>query len=81
MTSFASIAITMERVMIQADQWLLERARQAAHERGVTFPQLVREALERELAAWSPPRPLACIGVIRADGQARRRAYEPDVWR
>jgi hypothetical protein len=72
----------MKRVMIQADAELLERARRAARERGVTFPQLVREALERELAPTSrPPRRLACAGVVSTDGQARRRTYEPDAWR
>jgi hypothetical protein len=68
--------------MIQADRQLLERARKVAHERGVTFPQLVRDALEREVAASSiPPRQLACVGVISTDGTARKRAYEPDAWR
>jgi hypothetical protein len=68
--------------MIQADRRLLERARRAAHERGVTFPQLVREALEHELAARSePPRPLSCVGVISTDGRARERTYQPDEWR
>ena len=68
--------------MIQADHQLLERARRAAHERGVTFPQLVREALEHELAARSePPRPLSCVGVISTGGRARGRAYKPDEWR
>jgi hypothetical protein len=72
----------MRRVMIQADPVLLERARRAARERGITFPQLVRDALEHELgpSAGSPPR-LASAGVIRTDGAARRRAYEPDPWR
>jgi hypothetical protein len=68
--------------MIQADHQLLERARRAAHERGVTFPQLVREALEHELAARSePPRLLSCAGVISTGGRARERAYQPDEWR
>jgi len=69
--------------MIQADRQLLERARRAAQKRGVTFPQLVREALEHELAAArsEPSRPLPCAGVISTGGQARRRAYEPDEWR
>lgn len=72
----------MERVMIQADRQLLERARGAAHERGVTFPQLVRDALEHELAASSKPhRQLSCVGAISTGGQARARAYEPDAWR
>lgn len=68
--------------MIQADPLLLERARRAARERGVTFPQLVREALERELITRSePPRRLSCAGVISTNGQARGRGYEPDPWR
>jgi hypothetical protein len=72
----------MERVMIQADSTLLQRARRAARERGVTFPQLVRDALERELRTRSePPRPLSCAGVVSTGGQARERGYEPDEWR
>jgi hypothetical protein len=68
--------------MIQADRALLERARRAARERGVTFPQLVREALEREVArrAGSPPR-LTSVGVINTGGRARERSYTPDAWR
>jgi hypothetical protein len=72
----------MKRVMIQADPILLERARRVANERGVTFPQLVRDALEHELVASSaPPRRLSCSGVISTGGAARRRTYEPDAWR
>jgi hypothetical protein len=68
--------------MIQADDELLERARRAARERGISFPQLVRQALERELAPTSRPvRRLACAGVISTRGEARRREYEPDDWR
>jgi hypothetical protein len=78
----ASIASIMQRVMIQAERSLLDRAQQAAHERGVSFPQLVREALERELAlSASPPVPLACAGIISTGGRARTGTYEPDVWR
>jgi hypothetical protein len=68
--------------MIQADRELLERARQAAHDRGVTFPQLVREALEHELATRVAPRErLSSVGVISTDGRARKREYQPDAWR
>jgi metal-responsive CopG/Arc/MetJ family transcriptional regulator len=77
-----ALLAVMERVMIQADRALLERARRAARERGVSFPQLVRDALEHELATRAdPPRRLACVGVISTGGHARERAYEPDVWR
>jgi hypothetical protein len=68
--------------MIQAERSLLDRAQLAAHERGVSFPQLVREALERELTITaSPIKPLACVGIISAGGKAREGAYEPDAWR
>jgi hypothetical protein len=78
----ASIASMMQRVMIQADQTLLERAQHAAHERGVSFPQLVREALERELAlSTARAQPLACVGVVSTEGLARAGTYEPDAWR
>jgi hypothetical protein len=78
----ASIASMMQRVMIQAERSLLERAQQAAHERGVSFPQLVREALERELAVTvNTPKPIACVGVISTGGEARGGTYQPDRWR
>ncbi len=78
----ASIASMMQRVMIQADRGLLDRAHQAARERRVTFPQLVREALERELSlSTAPPSKLACVGVISTEGHARTGTYEPDPWR
>ena len=67
--------------MIQADRSLLERARRLAHDRGVSFPQLVRDALERELGAGGQPPGLSCAGVISTDGAARGRSYEPDPWR
>jgi hypothetical protein len=78
----ASIASMMQRVMIQAERSLLERAQQAAHERGVSFPQLVREALERELAvSATPSKSIACAGIISTGGKARAGVYQPDPWR
>jgi hypothetical protein len=78
----ASIASMMERVMIQAERTLLERAQRAAHERGVSFPQLVRESLERELAVNAgPSKPVSCAGIISTKGRARAAEYEPDAWR
>jgi hypothetical protein len=72
----------MQRVMFQADRALLERARRAARERGITFPQLVREALEHELGPRSgAPRPLSSAGAVSTGGRARARSYEPDAWR
>jgi len=72
----------MQRVMIQVDPTLLERAKREARRRGVSFPQVVREALARELALSAEPvAPLSCIGVLDAQGKARGREYEPDPWR
>jgi hypothetical protein len=66
----------MERVTIQADKTLLKRARRAARNRGVAFPQFVRDELTLRTA---PPRPLSCVGAIATDGRARQQAYEPDA--
>jgi hypothetical protein len=68
------------RVMIQADEELLARARKVAGERGVSFPQLVRDALEHELddAAGGP---LSATATIDSGGKARQREYQPDAWR
>jgi hypothetical protein len=72
----------MQRVMIQVDPPLLERAKRAARERGVSFPQLVREALARELAlSAAPAKPLTCVGIFSSEGEARGREYRPDAWR
>jgi hypothetical protein len=44
------------RFVLQADDALLDRAREVAHERGVSIAQVVRDALEKELGpAQSPP--------------------------
>lgn len=68
--------------MIQAEKTLLERARRAARERGVTFPQLVRDAIEHELGPRSgSPRKLSSVAAVSTDGRARKRAYEPEAWR
>ena len=70
----------MRRVMIQADEWLIVRARRVAAERGVTFPELVRQALARELGSV-PVEPPTCGGVFDSGGATRERVYEPDPWR
>jgi hypothetical protein len=72
----------MQRVMIQVDPSLLERAKRASRERGVSFPQLVREALTRELMLSAEPvAKLSSIGAIDTQGQARGRDYRPEPWR
>ncbi len=44
------IAPMMQRLMIQAEPELVERAKRRARERGVSVAQVVREAMEHELA-------------------------------
>ena len=66
--------------MIQADEALLSRARNVASDRGITFPQLVRQALEHEidLKSWEP---LSSTATVESGGAARQREYQPDAWR
>jgi hypothetical protein len=72
----------MKRVMVQMEPRLLDGAKRLARDRGVSFPQLVREALMRELALSAEPiRPLSCVGAISTNGRARGREYRPDAWR
>jgi hypothetical protein len=77
----------MKRMMIQADERLLERARRRAAERGVSVAQVVRDALEKELGyEQAPPPPLACIGAVSStSGDLSRRAsedeFEPEPYR
>ena len=76
----------MQRVMVQADPVLLARARQAARARGISFPQLVRDALEHELVDEAPQPPLTSIGAFASgcgDLSARTDAddYEPAPFR
>jgi len=68
------------RVMIQADEELLAQAYKAASERGISFPQLVRDALENELGGRARE-PLLSTGAVDSGGSARRRRYRPDAWR
>jgi hypothetical protein len=82
------IAPMMQRLMIQAEPELVERAKRRARERGVSVAQVVREAIEHELGSGEQeciPPPLHCIGIGRsARGDLSRLAsedvYEPDPW-
>ena len=76
----------MKRIMIQADERLLERARRRAADRGVSVAQVFRDALERDLGVESPPPPLTSVGSVRSKGgDLSRRAtdgeYEPEPYR
>jgi hypothetical protein len=73
------MAVTMRRMMIQADSVLLERARRRAAERGVSVAQVVREALERELGAPGPPPEIRCAGAFDSRrGDLSRRASDDE---
>jgi hypothetical protein len=83
------IAPVMQRIMIQAEPQLVERAKRRARERGVSVAQVVREALEHELALDEDeriPPPLTCVGVVssgRSDLSrlASEDVYEPEPFR
>jgi hypothetical protein len=83
------IAPMMQRLMIQAEPELVERAKRRARERGVSVAQVVREALEHELRTTDDepiPPPLNCIGVFSSGrGDLSRRAsedeFEPEPFR
>lgn len=75
----------MKRIMIQAEEDLLLRARRVAARRGVSIAQLVREALEHELGEVRQPLPLSS-GRFRSrtadlSARASRDEFEPDPWR
>lgn len=71
--------------MIQADEELLNRAKQTAAERGVSVASLVRHALERELGPADPPPEIHCAGSFASGGDdlARQASdeYSPPPFR
>jgi hypothetical protein len=70
----------MKRIMIQADEDLIARAKDAAHQRGVSVAQLVRDALEQQLGPPRRPR-TRLIGAFNSGETdvARRSARTPSV--
>ena len=82
------IAPMMQRLMIQAEPELIERAKQRAQERGVSVAQVVREAMENELGVDEEPLapPLRHVGVVSSGhGNLARMAsediFEPEPFR
>jgi hypothetical protein len=77
-----------EKVSVEIDGDLLERARQVARERGVDVPQLVHDALEHEIgqAASRPTRDggeqaaLTCIGAFRSGRGDLSKVANEDVF-
>ena len=74
----------MSRLIIQADDDLLERTRRRAAERGVSIAQVVRDALEVELADGRPlPRIIGKYrsGTSDSSRLASEEGYVPPPWR
>lgn len=77
----------MKRFMLQADDALLERAREVAHERGVSIAQVVRDALEKELGQPAGRQRSRLIGAFESGEQdnarkaSRAARVPPRPWR
>ena len=65
----------MRKVLIQADDDLLERAKERAAQRGVSFARFAREALEKEVG---PPqeRRSRLIGAFESWSRVRELCHE-----
>lgn len=76
----------MQRLMIQAEPELIDRAKRRARERGVSVAQVVREALARDLTRNAEPPPVSIIGMFSSEAgdlseRAGRDEYKPPPWR
>jgi hypothetical protein len=78
---------TTEKASVEIQGDLLERARRVARERGVEVPQLVHDALEREIGS-AAPRPtgdedeqpaLTCIGAFSSGRGDLSKLMSEDV--
>jgi hypothetical protein len=76
------IAPMMQRLMIQAEPELVERAKRRARERGISVAQVVREAMEHELgelAGEEQPR-LSFIGIGSSGRSDLSRLASEDIY-
>ena len=78
---------TMKRAIFQAEPELLERARRHAAEQGMSFAELVRHSLEKELNG-AGPRPMPHVRMFGSGGtwpSAREMTeagrFPPRSWR
>jgi hypothetical protein len=76
----------MRRLMIQADEGLLDRAKRLAADRGVSVAQVVRDALEREVGPPAPQPRIQSAGAFDSgqDDLSRRATndeYTPPPFR
>ena len=71
----------MKRFVLQADDTLLERAREVAHQRGVSIAQVVRDALENELGPAAARPRSQLIGAFESGrpDNARKAGRTPRV--
>jgi hypothetical protein len=71
----------MKRFVLQADDALLDRARDVAHERGVSIAQVVRDALEKELGPTQSRPRSRLIGAFESGERdnARKASRAPRV--
>ena len=80
LNSTLAIMMAVRRMMIQADDGLLDRAKRRAADRGVSVAQVVRDALERELGPAAPAPEVQCAGAFRSgQGDLARRAADEYV--
>ena len=77
----------MKRFVLQADDGLLERAREVAHERGVSIAQVVRDALEKEVGPTRTRSRSRLIGAFESGERdnarkaSRTARVPPRPWR
>lgn len=73
--------LRMERTTVMAEERVLHRLRALAKSRGVSFGELVREALEEKLEREQPA--LGFLGTVRRGSAApsARAADEGDLYR
>jgi hypothetical protein len=72
----------MQRLMIQAEPELIERAKRRARERGVSVAQIVREAMEEKLGGPDGEQqpPLSIIGIGRSGRSDLSRLASEDIY-
>lgn len=74
----------MQRTTIMADEHTLERLRALARDRGVSFAEVTREALQEKADRYRPkPTSLGMFDSGRSDGSrlASEGTPEPPPWR
>jgi len=74
----------MERTTIMADEAVVERLRALARDRGVSFAEVVREALDVKAAEYRPkPRGMGMFSSSTPDGSevASEGRIPPVSWR